>query len=136
MKSAVGAASERTEGKAHMRIAITATGTDVDSQVDPRFGRAQFILILDESGTIVEAVDNSQNLNAMKGAGIQTAKILADRKVDVLMTGHCGPNAFTTLKAAGIKVGIEQSGTVKDALDRFNRNAVKYADQPNVEAHW
>ena len=52
------------------------------------------------------------------------------------MTGHCGPNAFTTLKAAGIKVGIEQSGTVKEALDRFNRNEVKFADQPNVEAHW
>jgi predicted Fe-Mo cluster-binding NifX family protein len=136
MKSAVGAGSERTEGKAHMRIAITATGKDVDSQVDPRFGRAQFILILDESGTIVEALDNSQNLNAMRGAGIQTAKILADRKVNVLMTGYCGPNAFTTLKAAGIRVGIEQSGTVKDTLDRFNRNEVKFADQPNVEAHW
>jgi predicted Fe-Mo cluster-binding NifX family protein len=136
MKSAVGAGSERTEGKAHMRIAITATGKDVDSQVDPRFGRAQFILILDESGTIVEALDNSQNLNAMRGAGIQTAKILADRKVNVLMTGYCGPNAFTTLKAAGIRVGIEQSGTVKDTLGRFNRNEVKFADQPNVEAHW
>ncbi|MGO9570206.1 MAG: NifB/NifX family molybdenum-iron cluster-binding protein [Desulfomonilaceae bacterium] len=119
-----------------MRIAITATGTDVDSQVDPRFGRAQFILILEESGAIVEAVDNSQNLNAMRGAGIQAAKILSDKKVDVLMTGHCGPNAFTTLKAAGIKVGIEQSGTVKDALDRFNRKEVEFADQPNVEAHW
>ncbi len=119
-----------------MKIAITAMGKQIDSQVDPRFGRAQFILILDESGTIVEAVDNSQNLNAMRGAGIQTAKVLSEKKVDVLMTGHCGPNAFTTLKAAGIKVGIEQSGTVKTALDRFNRKEVKFADQPNVEAHW
>jgi predicted Fe-Mo cluster-binding NifX family protein len=119
-----------------MKIAITAMGKQIDSQVDPRFGRAQFILILDESGTIVEAVDNSQNLNAMRGAGIQAAKVLADKKVDVLMTGHCGPNAFTTLKAAGIKVGIEQSGTVKEALDRFKRNEVTFAEQPNVEAHW
>ena len=136
MKSAVGAGSERTEGKAHMRIAITATGKDVDSQVDPRFGRAQFILILDESGTIVEALDNSQNLNAMKGAGIQAGKVLSDKKVDVLMTGHCGPNAFKALNAARIKVVVEQSGTVKEALDRFNRNEVKFADQPNVDAHW
>jgi predicted Fe-Mo cluster-binding NifX family protein len=119
-----------------MKIAITAMGKEVDSQVDPRFGRAQYILIVDQNGTIIEAIDNSTNLNAMRGAGIQAAKILADRKVDVLMTGHCGPNAFTTLKAAGIKVGIEQSGTVKDALDRFKRNEVKFADQANVEAHW
>jgi predicted Fe-Mo cluster-binding NifX family protein len=119
-----------------MKIAITAMGKEIDSQVDPRFGRAQYILIVDQDGAILEAIDNSQNLNAMRGAGIQTAKILADRKVDVLMTGHCGPNAFTTLKAAGIKVAIEESGTVEEALQRLNGNEVTFADKPNVEAHW
>ena len=119
-----------------MKIAITAMGKDVDCQVDPRFGRAHYILIVDQGGAVSEAIDNAENFNAMRGAGIQTAKNLADRKVDVLLTGHCGPNAFTTLKAAGIKVGIEQSGTVKEALGRLNRNEVKFADQPNVEAHW
>ncbi len=119
-----------------MKIAITARGKEIDSQMDPRFGRAQYIVIVDETGTVLEAIDNSQNLNAMRGAGIQTAKILADRKVDVLITGHCGPNAFTTLKAAGIKVATEQSGTVQDALARLQGNEVTFADQPNVEGHW
>jgi predicted Fe-Mo cluster-binding NifX family protein len=119
-----------------MKIAVTSVGKEIDSLVDPRFGRAQYILILDQNAAILEAVDNSQNLNAMRGAGIQTAKILADRKVDVLMTGHCGPNAFTTLRAAGIKIASEQSGTVKEALERLNRNEVNFADQPNAEAHW
>ncbi|MBI5569116.1 MAG: NifB/NifX family molybdenum-iron cluster-binding protein [Desulfomonile tiedjei] len=119
-----------------MKIAVTSTGREIGSRMDPRFGRAQYIVILDEGGTILEVVDNSQNLNAMKGAGIQAAKLIADRKVDVLMTGHCGPNAFTTLKAAGIKVAVEQSGTVEEALDRLNRGEAKFADQPNVEAHW
>jgi predicted Fe-Mo cluster-binding NifX family protein len=119
-----------------MKIAITAVNSEVNSPVDPRFGRAQYILILDETGTLLEAVDNSQNLNAMKGAGIQAAKILADKKVDVLMTGHCGPNAFTTLKAAGIKVVVEQSGTVSEALGRLRRNEVPFADQADVEARW
>jgi predicted Fe-Mo cluster-binding NifX family protein len=119
-----------------MKIAVTATGPDLDSQLDPRFGRAQYILILDEKGSLLETVDNAQNLNAMRGAGIQAGKTLADRKVDVLLTGHCGPNAFTTLKAAGIKVGVEQSGTVQEALARYNRSEVKFADQPDVEGHW
>lgn len=119
-----------------MKIAITATGPGIDSEVDPRFGRAQHILIVDETGTILESVDNAQNLNAMRGAGIQAAKSLADRKVDVLMTGHCGPNAFTTLKAAGIRICTEQSGTVKEALDRLNRSEVEFAEKPDVEAHW
>jgi predicted Fe-Mo cluster-binding NifX family protein len=119
-----------------MKIAVTATGPDLDSPLDPRFGRAQYILIVDENETLLEAVDNSRNINAMRGAGIQTGKILADKKVDVLLTGHCGPNAFTTLKAAGIKVGADQGGTVREALARYKRNEVHFADQPNVEGHW
>ena len=119
-----------------MKIAVTATGTNLDSPLDPRFGRAQYILIVDENETLLEAVDNSRNINAMRGAGIQTGKILADKKVDVLLTGHCGPNAFTTLKAAGIKVGVDQSGTVREAVERYTSNEVQFADQPNVEGHW
>ena len=119
-----------------MKIAITAKGRDIDAEVDPRFGRARFIVIVDENGTVLEALDNSNNVNAMRGAGIQAGKMLSDRKVDVLMTGHCGPNAFRALDAAGIQVVVEQSGTVREALSRFNRNEVEYANNPDVEAHW
>ena len=119
-----------------MRVAITTTGKDLDSEVDPRFGRARYIIIVDEDGTVVETVDNAQGANALSGAGIQAGKLLADRKVDALITGHCGPNAFRTLQAAGIKVVVEQSGSVKEALDRFRRGNVTFSTQANVEAHW
>lgn len=119
-----------------MKIAVTATGKDLDSAVDPRFGRAQYILILDPDGSLLEAVDNAAGFGAFSGAGIQAGKLLADRKVDVLITGHCGPNAFRTLQAAGIRVVAEQSGSVRDAFARFNRNEVAFAEGPNAEAHW
>ena len=119
-----------------MKIAVTATGKDIESNVDPRFGRAQYILVFDEGCTLLEAFDNSENVNAMRGAGIQAGKILADRKVDVLITGYCGPNAFKALSAAGIRVVVEQSGKVRDALERLNKNELTFADQPNAEAHW
>ncbi len=119
-----------------MKVAVTATGKDLDSQMDPRFGRAQYIVIASEDGVLEDVIDNSQNLNAMKGAGIQAAKLLADRKVDALMTGHCGPNAFTTLTAAGIKIVVDQSGTVKEALERLKNKKVTFADKADVEAHW
>lgn len=119
-----------------MRIAITAMGAEADSEMDPRFGRAHYIVIVDPNATVLEVVDNERNINAMSGAGIQTAKIMADKKVDVLMTGHCGPNAFRALQAAGIKIVVEQSGTVKDAVERLNRNEVSFADKPDVEPHW
>ncbi len=119
-----------------MKIAVSATGKDVDSKLDPRFGRARYILILDRDGELLETVDNSVNANALKGAGIQAGKILADKKVAVLITGHCGPNAFKTLEAGGTRVIVDQSGTVREAVERFKRNEVEFAEQPNVEAHW
>lgn len=119
-----------------MKIAVTSTGRTIESPMDPRFGRAPFILIVDDDCNLIEAIDNSTNVNALRGAGIQAAKTIADRKVDMLLTGRCGPNAFTTLQAAGIKVGTEQSGTVREAVERAKRNEIPLAGKPNAEAHW
>jgi len=52
------------------------------------------------------------------------------------LTGHCGSNAFKALRAAGIKVGTQQSGTAREALGRFNRDEVVFAEEPDVEAYW
>ena len=90
-----------------MKIAITSDGATLESPINPRFGRAPYILIVTSEGELVEVIDNSVNVNAMRGAGIQAAKSLADRGVEILLTGRCGPNAFTALEAAGIKVGSE-----------------------------
>ena len=87
-----------------MKIAITARGIRLDSEVDPRFGRAPYILIVDTETLAFEAVDNSENVNAFKGAGIKAASMVSERGAQVLMTGYCGPKAFTTLEAAGVKV--------------------------------
>ncbi len=119
-----------------MKIAITANGKTLDSPMDPRFGRAPFILVVNTEGELLEVIDNMTNVNAMRGAGIQAAKSLADRGVNVLLTGHCGPNAFTALQAAGIKVGSDQSGLVKDVIQKFLKDGVGFADKPNAEAHW
>ncbi len=119
-----------------MKIAITSDGTNVDSPMNPRFGRAPYILIVTSDGKLVEVIDNATNVNAMRGAGIQAAKTLADKGVNILLTGHCGPNAFTALQAAGIKVGSDQSGSVKQALERLNSGKVTFSQQPNAEAHW
>ena len=67
-----------------MKIAITAQGKDLDSQVDPRFGRAACILIVDTDSYEVKVIDNSQNLNAFKGAGIQAAATLSKSGAEVL----------------------------------------------------
>ncbi len=121
-----------------MKIAVTSKGTDIDAAVDPRFGRAAYILIVDSEKSEFEIIDNQQNTNAFKGAGIQAAAALSEKKVDVLLTGYCGPNAFKTLKAARIKVANDANacGTVKDALLAFTEGRLKFIEEANVDGHW
>ncbi len=119
-----------------MKIAVTSTGKDLDSPVDPRFGRAAYIVIVDSSSLEFEVLDNSVNVNAFKGAGIQAAVAVSEKGAEVLMTGFCGPNAFKTLQAAGVKVVNNVSGTVRSAIAAFNEKKVSFADEPNVEGHW
>ncbi|MDQ7785135.1 MAG: NifB/NifX family molybdenum-iron cluster-binding protein [Desulfomonilaceae bacterium] len=117
-----------------MRVAITAQGKDLDTEMDPRFGRAQYILIVDTDGTIVDVIDNEENRAAMGGAGISAAKRLADRKVDVLLTGSTGPNARAALGAAGIAICEGKWGTARQALERFNSGDVSYLSSERQDA--
>jgi len=80
-----------------MKIAISASGSDLSSSVDPRFGRCPFFLLVDTDTMEFEAVENS-NVSAMSGAGIQSAQFIANKGAKALLTGSCGPNAFQTLQ--------------------------------------
>ena len=119
-----------------MKVAVTSKGILLSSEVDPRFGRAPYILIVDTDTLAFEAVDNSANVNAFKGAGIQAATMVSDKGAAVLMTGYCGPKAFTTLEAAGVKVVNDITGTVRDAVKIFKEGEITYATSANKEAHW
>ena len=119
-----------------MKVAVTAKGVMLDSEIDPRFGRAPYILIVDIETLAFEAVDNSDNVNAFKGAGIQAATMVSDRGAEVLMTGYCGPKAFATLEAAGVKVVSDVTGRVRDAVAALKAGQVTYSTGANKEAHW
>ena len=85
-----------------MKIAISAAGRDLNADLDPRFGRAPYFIIADPKSMAFEVVENRHNLDLPQGAGIQAGMIIADHKVDVLITGHCGPKAFKVLQKAGV----------------------------------
>ncbi|MCP4634569.1 MAG: dinitrogenase iron-molybdenum cofactor biosynthesis protein [candidate division Zixibacteria bacterium] len=119
-----------------MLIAVTAKSSDPESEVDPRFGRAAYFHLIDTETGKLNIIENSQNVNSMQGAGIQSAEILAEKKTNILITGHCGPKAFQVLNAAGIKIIVGVDGKIKNAVDRFKNNELKYAESPDVDPHW
>jgi len=119
-----------------MRVAVTATGTTLSSEVDPRFGRAGSFLVIDTETRDVEILDNTAGVEAMSGAGVQAAQRVVQSGAEVLITGHCGPNAFRTLSAAGVKVLSGASGTVEEALAKLESGDLEEADSADVTGHW
>ena len=118
-----------------MKIVITAQGGSLDANVDPRFGRAGYFVVVNPDTMEFEAVDNKQNLQAFSGAGVQAAQIVAEQGVSAVLTGNCGPNAFRTLKAADIKVFAGASGTVKEAITAYKSGSLTPAGDASVDAH-
>ena len=119
-----------------MKIAVSSRGQSLESEVDPRFGRAAYIVIVDTDTMEFETLDNSPNVNAFKGAGIQAATSVCEKGAEVLMTGYCGPKAFQVLEAAGVKVVNDAGGTVKDAVETFKKGGITFASSANADAHW
>jgi predicted Fe-Mo cluster-binding NifX family protein len=104
--------------------------------VDPRFGRAAFFCVFDTATGAFEAHSNTQNLNAVQGAGIQSAQTASELGAEVVITGHCGPKAFRTLSAAGIQVVVGAGGSVQDAIRAFQAGELKPTENADVEGHW
>lgn len=119
-----------------MKIALTAQGKELSSEIDVRFGRAKWIIVIDSETDDFQAHDNVVNLNAVQGAGIQTGQNIANLGADAVITGNVGPNAFKTLNAAGVKIFLAEKQTVQDAIDSLKAGKLKEVDQANVEGHW
>lgn len=120
-----------------MKVAITASGADLNSPVDRVFGRARYFVITDPEGEKVEVLENSQNVNAAQGAGIQAARQIANKSVDILLTGNVGPNAFRALEAISIRVCQFEGDilTVRDALTAWKEGRLQEVKAPTAKGH-
>ncbi len=119
-----------------MKIAVTTAGDTLDAAIDTRFGRAPQFLIHDTESGAAYIKSNEQNLNAAQGAGIQSATHLCNEGVDCVITGNCGPKAFATLNAAGIKVYTSTGTTAGEAIEKLKSGELEAATEANVEGHW
>ena len=118
-----------------MKIAISSSGTDQSAQVDPRFGRCQYFIIVDTDSGKTEAIPNAAQ-SAGGGAGIQAAQTIADQGAETVLTGNVGPNAHRALQAANISVATGVSGTVSDAVKAFQEGKYTATDSPTVQSHF
>ena len=119
-----------------MKVIVTSEGRGLNSPVDPRFGRAKYFLVVDTETGEFSATDNSQNLNAAQGAGIQAGKNVVDLGAEAVITGHVGPKAFATLQAGGVKVFTGATRTVAEGVEQFKAGVLKQSSAADVDGHW
>lgn len=119
-----------------MRIAISTSGEGMAADIDARFGRAVGFMLFDTETNAWEYLENTQNLNAAQGAGIQAAQNVVDAGVNAVITGHCGPKAFRVLTASGVKIYLGQKGTVAEAFELYKKGELEEAKNADVEGHW
>lgn len=118
-----------------MKIAVTSTGPTLDDTVESRFGRCAYFLIIDPDTMEYEALPNP-NIMRGGGAGIQSAQLMSEKGVSSVLTGNCGPNAFKTFGAAGIKVITGISGQVRQAVGQYKSGELTHISAPSVQSYF
>jgi len=118
-----------------MKIAVTSTGPTLDDNVEVRFGRCAYFLIIDTDTMQCEPIENP-NIALGGGAGIQSAQLMSEKGVTTVLTGNCGPNAFNVFGQAEIQVIVGVSGIVRNVVEQFKAGSFSSASGPNVASHF
>lgn len=116
-------------------IAVTSEGPQMDSMVDPRFGRAAGFVVVNLADMTTTYIDNGGSQAMAQGAGIQAAENVAKARAQYLLSGFVGPKAFQALSAAGIKIIQDVEGmTVGQAVEKFRTGELAVAEAPNAQS--
>jgi len=105
-----------------MKIAISSTGNNLESNVDARFGRCRYFLIVEinkkkKEIKNVKKIENTAKAQ-MGGAGPTAAQLIANEKVDAIISTNLGPRAFQVLNQLGIEI-YQGQGKIKDVVQDF-----------------
>jgi len=114
-----------------MKVAVSASGGSIDSDVDPRFARCSHLVVVDTESMDFEVLENPA-VNTPGGAGIRAARAVAKTGIKAVITGNCGPNAYEALSAAGIEVAVGASGTVRQAVEAYRQGTLRPAAGPSA----
>ncbi len=113
-------------------ICVTSQGDSLNSNVDPRFGRCQYFIIVNTETMHFEVIKNP-NISGVGGVGIQSAQLITNKGVQAVLTGNIGPNAFQTLQAGGIEIITGVEGIVKEVVEKYREGRFKSTLAPTVQ---
>jgi predicted Fe-Mo cluster-binding NifX family protein len=118
-----------------MKIAVSSSGKNLQSLVEPRFGRCPYFVVVDTDSMMNQIVPNMA-VGSAHGAGIAAAQLIVSKGVKAVLTGNVGPNAYSALSASSIEIVTGVTGTVEDAVKRYEKGELKPTGKPTVGGHF
>lgn len=118
-----------------MRISMPVDEQRIDTTICISFGRAPYFLIYDTKSESYTFIDNSEAASSQGGAGIKAAQVVADQKVDVLLTPRCGENAAEVLKGANIQMYKTTSTDVKEMIEAYKNGELSVLTEIHSGLH-
>jgi len=118
-----------------LKVCLSSTANNLDAQLDPRFGRCAYLLIVDTETLQFEAIPNLAT-GSTGGAGIQAAQTITNKGANILITGNIGPNAFRALSAANTEIITGASGTIREVIEKFKKGELRKTNAPTVGDHF
>lgn len=108
-----------------MKIAIALEENKYESQVDKRFGRAAYFLIIDIETKKYKIVENEAK-NEVSGAGLKVIRNLIAWKVDEIVAEEVGPKAVMLIKELEIPIyKLGNINKVEEVLKAYNQKNLK-----------
>lgn len=117
-----------------MKVIVSSTGKDIDSEISPVFGRAKYYLLVNTDDFSFESSENPA-ISQSGGAGIQAAQFVLKQNPEAVISSSIGPNAYEVLTAASMPCYTAVGGTVKETLESFNRGELKSMGTANADSH-
>lgn len=103
-----------------MRVAITSTGNNLQSTIDPRFGRCAYFVIYDTETKATEFIPNP-NIDVTDGAGPASVQLVASRDISKVVSGEFGmkiKSLFDSLKIQMIL--MKKKKTIEEIIELSN----------------
>jgi len=116
-----------------MKICITSSGDNLESQIDQRFGRCSYFIIWDDTNNTFEAIANP-NIDAGSGAGVQSAQLVVAKQVSMVITGEVGPKAEQVLQAAKLRIITGENGNIKEAIEKYKSKSINSSSVSQLNA--
>src|SRR4030042_1443426 len=114
-----------------MKIAISASGNSLESEIDMRFGRCPYFIFVELEGKEIKGHEIIENARANQtgGVGITTAELVAKKGAQAVLTGNVGPRAFSVFSQFNIDI-YPVTGKVSAAIKAFADGKLKKIQEP------